>query len=68
MRDFYKEFLCEIDDLSEAKTLDTATFTYGFIWGRVVLARELQLISADQMEHIQKVADEALEDWKTFFL
>lgn len=36
--------------------------------GRVALARELKLISADQMSHIQKVADEALEDWKTFFL
>ena len=32
MRNFYKEFLCEIDDISESKTLDTATFTYGFIW------------------------------------
>lgn len=68
MRDFYKEFLSEIDAISESETLDTATFTYGFIWGRVTLARELQLISADQMNHIQKVADEALEDWKTFFL
>lgn len=68
MRNFYKEFLSEIDDISESKTLDTATFTYGFIWGRVTLARELQLISADQMADIQKAADEALEDWKTFFL
>lgn len=68
MKDFYKEFLCEIDDIAESKTIKTATFTYGFIWGRVTLARELQLISADQMSHIQKVADEALEDWKTFFL
>lgn len=68
MKDFYKEFLTEIDDISESKSLDTAIFTYGFIWGRVALARELKLISADQMSHIQKVADEALEDWKTFFL
>lgn len=68
MRNFYKEFLCEIDDISASKTLDTATFTYGFIWGRVVLARELKFISADQMADIQKAADEALEDWKTFFL
>lgn len=68
MKDFYKQFLIEIDDISESKTLDTAIFTYGFIWGRVALARDLKLISADQMSHIQKVADEALEDWKTFFL
>lgn len=68
MRDFYNEFLTEIDDISESTSLDTATFTYGFIWGRVCLARELKLISADQMSHIQKTADEALEDWKTFFL
>lgn len=67
MKDFYKEFLLEIDDIAESKTLDTAKFTYGFIWGRVCLARELKLISADQMAHIQKVADEALEDWITFF-
>lgn len=67
MRDFYKDLLCEIDDIAESKTIETATFTYGFIWGRVALARELKLISADQMSHVQKVADEALEDWKTFF-
>ena len=68
MTDFYKQFLLEIDDISESKTLESATFTYGFIWGRVTLATELNLINADQMSHIQKVADEALEDWKTFFL
>lgn len=68
MKDFYKEFLTETDDISESKSLDTAIFTYGVIWGRVALARELKLISADQMSHIQQVADEALEDWKTFFL
>lgn len=68
MRNFYEELLSEIDFISDRKTLDAATFTYGFIWGRVTLARELQLISDDQMSHIQKVADEAFEDWKTFFL
>lgn len=68
MKDFYKEFLTEIGDISESRSLDTAIFTYGFIWGRVALARELKLISADQMSYIQKAADEALEDWKTFFL
>lgn len=68
MKDFYKEILLETDDIGESKSLETATFTYGFIYGRVTLARELKLISADQMSHIQKVADEALEDWKTFFL
>lgn len=67
MKDFYKEFLTEIGDISESKSLDGAVFNYGVIYGRAVLARELKLISADQMSHIQKTADEALEDWKTFF-
>ncbi|MBQ1293004.1 MAG: hypothetical protein IIY21_03120 [Clostridiales bacterium] len=68
MKDFYKELLTETDDISESKSLDGAVFSYGVIWGRVALARELKLISADQMSHIQKTADEALENWKTFFL
>lgn len=67
MKDFYKQFLLEIDDIAESKTLYTAKFTYGFISGRVCLARELNLISADQMAHILKVAEEALDDWITFF-
>lgn len=58
MKDFYKELLTETDDICESKSLDGAVFNYGFIYGRVALARELKLISAD----------EALEDWKTFFL
>lgn len=68
MKDFYKELLTETYDICESKSLDSAVFTYGVIWGRVALARELKLISADQMSHIQKTADEVLEDWKTFFL
>lgn len=68
MKDFYKEFLTETDDISESKSLEGAVFTYGLIYGQSILARELKLISADQMAHIQKTADEALEDWKTFFL
>lgn len=68
MKDFYKELLEEIDDIGESKQLETAVFTYGFIWGKCCLARELKLISADQMTDIQAEADAALEDWKTFFL
>lgn len=68
MKDFYKEILIETDLISESNTLETATFTYGVIYGRSTLARELKLISADQMSNIQKVADEALEDWKNIFL
>lgn len=67
MKDLYKQLLTEIDDLSESKNHKTAVFTYGFVWGRAVLARELQLITADQMTHIHEVADTALEDWETFF-
>ena len=68
MKDFYKEILLETDDIGESKSLEGAIFAYGVIYGRVSLARELKLISADQMSEIHKVADEALEDWKTFFL
>ena len=68
MKDFYKEILLETDDIGESKSIEGAIFTYGIIYGKVALARELKLISADQMSQIHKVADEALEDWKTFFL
>lgn len=68
MKNFYKELLEEIDDIGESKELETAVFTYGFIWGKCCFARELKLISADQMTDIQAEADAALEDWKTFFL
>lgn len=68
MKDYYKEILVEVDDISECAAIESAMFTYGFIWGRAAFARELQLISDDQMAHIHKVADEAIEDWKTFFL
>lgn len=68
MKDFYKEILTEIDDITECADSGTAYFTYGYIWGKAMLARELKLISADQMSDIQAEADAALEDWKTFFL
>ena len=43
MKDFYKEFLMEIDDIAESKTLDTAKFTYGFIWAGYVSQGSLSL-------------------------
>ena len=67
MKDLYKELLLEIDDIGESRTLETVMFTYGSLYGRVTLLRELKLISADQMTHIQKVADETLEEWLLFF-
>lgn len=68
MKDFYKELLTEIDVIGESNEIETAVFTYGCIWGKTCLARELRLISADQMTDIQAEADAALEDWKTYFL
>lgn len=41
MKDFYKEFLTETDDISESRSLDGAVFNYGVIYGRVALARSL---------------------------
>lgn len=67
MRDFYKELLEETEDIEVCDDPSATAFTYGVIYGRATLARELQLISADQMEHIQREADETFENWITFF-
>ncbi|MBP5433403.1 hypothetical protein [Ruminococcus sp.] len=63
MKDFYKELLAEIDDIGKCADNGTAHFTYGFIWGKATLARELQLISADQMEHLLAESDRTFDDW-----
>lgn len=66
MTDIYKELLAEIDKISECKDIKSTTFTYGFIWGKATFARELLLISDDQMAHIFEVADRTFDDWMLY--
>lgn len=63
MKDFYKELLAEIDDIGKCADNGTAHFTYGYIWGKATLARELRLISAEQFAHLDEVSERTFDDW-----